>query len=150
MIHRAPFGSMERFMGILIEHFAGAFPLWLAPEQVRVLPISDKVADYARRVLADLQAAGLRTTIDLRPEKIGAKIRDAQLEKIPVMLVVGAKEAEQGTVSYRDRIDGDRGAMPLNDAVAQLKAESDARTIRQTAPPATPPAPDDEGEKHAY
>jgi threonyl-tRNA synthetase len=150
MIHRAPFGSMERFMGILIEHFAGAFPLWLAPEQVRVLPISDKVADYARRVLAALQAAGLRTTIDLRPEKIGAKIRDAQLEKIPVMLVVGAKEAEQTTVSYRDRIDGDRGAMPLDQAVAQLKAESDARTIRQTAPPVAAAPAEEEAEKHAY
>src|SRR3954447_14608954 len=138
MIHRAPFGSMERFMGILIEHFAGAFPLWLAPEQVRVLPISDKVADYSRRVLAELQAAGLRSSIDLRPEKIGAKIRDAQLEKVPAMLVVGAKEAEQSTVSYRDRIDGDRGAMPLDRAVAQLRAESDARTIRQAAPPPPP------------
>jgi threonyl-tRNA synthetase len=120
MIHRAPFGSMERFMGILIEHFAGAFPLWLAPEQVRVLPISDKVADYAAGVLKRLEAAGLRAGLDGRPEKIGAKIRDAQLEKIPVMLVVGAKEAEQGTVSFRDRVDGDKGAMPLADAVALL------------------------------
>src|SRR5947208_5860536 len=94
MIHRAPFGSMERFMGILIEHFAGAFPLWLAPEQIRVLPISDKVIEYANRVLTELQAAGLRAAIDGRPEKIGAKIRTAQLEKVPVMLVVGAKEAE--------------------------------------------------------
>src|SRR5258708_6017071 len=111
MIHRAPFGSMERFMGILIEHFAGAFPLWLAPEQVRVLPISDKVADYAAEVLRDLQSAGLRASIDSRPEKIGAKIRDAQLEKIPVMLVVGAKEAETRAVSYRDRVEGDKGAL---------------------------------------
>jgi threonyl-tRNA synthetase len=150
MIHRAPFGSMERFLGILIEHFAGAFPLWLAPEQVRVLPISDKVADYARRVLSELQAAGLRASLDPRPEKIGAKIRDAQLEKIPVMLVVGAKEAETEAVSYRDRIDGDRGAMPLAEAVARLKAESDARTIRQAAPP-LPPAPDEgQAEQHEY
>jgi threonyl-tRNA synthetase len=131
MIHRAPFGSMERFMGILIEHFAGAFPLWLAPEQVRVLPISEKVAEYAGRVLRELQGAGLRASVDGRPEKIGAKIRDAQLEKIPVMLVVGAKEAETGAVSYRDRLDGDRGAMPLTDAIAQIRAESEARTIRQ-------------------
>ena len=94
MIHRAPFGSLERFLGILIEHFAGAFPLWLAPEQVRVLPISDKVADYAQAVLDALLEAGFRATLDQRPEKINAKIRDAQLEKIPVMLVVGAKEAE--------------------------------------------------------
>ncbi|MGZ3416191.1 MAG: threonine--tRNA ligase, partial [Isosphaeraceae bacterium] len=89
MIHRAPFGSLERFLAILIEHFAGAFPLWLAPEQVRVLPISDKVADYARAVLETLLAAGFRATLDHRPEKINAKIRDAQLEKIPAMLVVG-------------------------------------------------------------
>jgi threonyl-tRNA synthetase len=150
MIHRAPFGSMERFMGILIEHFAGAFPLWLAPEQVRVLPISDKFADYGRRVLADLQAAGLRASIDLRPEKVGAKIRDAQLEKIPAMLVVGGKEAENRTVSYRDRIDGDRGALPLAEAVAQLRAESDARTIRQVAPPAADTGVDGHGEQFAY
>src|SRR5204863_9649626 len=83
MIHRAPFGSMERFMGILIEHFAGAFPLWLAPEQVRVLSLSDRVADYAGRVLLALQSAGLRAALDGRAEKIGAKVRDAQLEKIP-------------------------------------------------------------------
>lgn len=150
MIHRAPFGSMERFMGILIEHFAGAFPLWLAPEQVRVLPISDKVADYARTVLEALRAAGLRATLDSKPEKIGAKIRDAQLEKIPVMLVVGAKEAETGQVSYRDRLDGDRGAMSLADAVAAIRAESDARTMRQVAALAPPPASDDGGEQHAY
>ena len=150
MIHRAPFGSMERFMGILIEHFAGAFPLWLAPEQVRVLPISDKVAEYGRKVLAALQAVGLRTSLDLRPEKIGAKIRDAQLEKIPVMLVVGAKEAESGAVSYRDRLDGDRGAMPLSEAVARLKAESDARTISHVAPAEPPATVEGEGENHAY
>jgi threonyl-tRNA synthetase len=150
MIHRAPLGSMERFMGILIEHFAGAFPLWLAPEQVRVLPISDKVADYATRVLSELQTAGLRASIDARPEKIGAKIRDAQLEKIPVMLVVGAKEADAATVSYRDRIEGDRGARPLAEVVAGLKAESASRSIRQPAEAPSPPSPIDETEKHAY
>jgi threonyl-tRNA synthetase len=150
MIHRAPFGSFERFMGILIEHFAGAFPIWLAPEQVRVLPISDKFADYARHVLSELQHVGLRSSIDFRPEKIGAKIRDAQLEKIPVMLVVGGKEAESQTVSYRDRLDGDRGALPLAQAVAQLKAESDARTIRQVAPPANDTTIDGHGEQHEY
>jgi threonyl-tRNA synthetase len=149
MIHRAPFGSMERFMGILIEHFAGAFPLWLAPEQVRVLPISDKFLDYGHKVLADLQAAGLRASLDSRPEKIGAKIRDAQLEKIPAMLVVGGKEAETATVSYRDRLDGDRGSMPLAEAVAQLKAESDSRSIRQTIAAPAPPD-EDRGEQHAY
>jgi threonyl-tRNA synthetase len=150
MIHRAPFGSMERFMGILIEHFAGAFPLWLAPEQVRVLPISDKAAAYADRVLAELQAAGLRASVDHRPEKIGAKIRDAQLEKIPAMLVVGQKEAETESVSYRDRVDGDRGALPLSQAVAQLKSESESRAIRQAAAPLSPPAPEDGQEKHEY
>src|SRR4051812_28640264 len=150
MIHRAPFGSMERFMGILIEHFAGAFPLWLAPEQVRVLPISDKFADYGRQVLSALQGAGLRAAIDLRPEKIGHKIRDAQLEKIPVMLVVGGKEAESQVVSYRDRLDGDRGAMPLDQAVAQLKAESDARAIRQVVAASTDTTVDGHGEQHTY
>src|SRR5213075_2936142 len=103
MIHRAIYGTLERFVGFLIEHFAGAFPLWLAPEQVRVLPISDKVADYAQQVLARLREGGFRAAVDLRAEKIGAKIRDAQLEKIPVMLVVGAKEAESQAVAYRDR-----------------------------------------------
>ncbi|RUL88805.1 threonine--tRNA ligase [Tautonia sociabilis] len=153
MIHRAPFGSMERFMGILIEHFAGAFPLWLAPEQVRVLPISDKVAEYADLVLNELKAAGLRASVDRRPEKIGAKIRDAQLEKIPVMLVVGAKEAEAGLVAFRDRIDGDLGAMTLAEAVSRLRAEADSRAIRQAASPLSPPEdvpPADQGEKHAY
>jgi threonyl-tRNA synthetase len=150
MIHRAPLGSMERFMGILIEHFAGAFPLWLAPEQVRVLPISDKVAEYAGRVLAELRAAGLRAEIDGRPEKIGAKIRDAQLEKVPAMLVVGAKEAESATVSYRDRVAGDRGAMALVEAVSQLKAESESRAIRQAATAPGPVAAEEQAEQHAY
>jgi threonyl-tRNA synthetase len=151
MIHRAPFGSMERFMGILIEHFAGAFPLWLAPEQVRVLPISDKFLDYAQKVLAELRGAGLRAGIDARPEKIGAKIRDAQLEKVPVMLVVGGKEVESQTVSYRDRHDGDRGAMPLAQAVAQLQAENDSRAARHDAAPmTTPPAADEQAQDHTY
>jgi threonyl-tRNA synthetase len=150
MIDSAPVCSMERFMVILIEHFAGAFPLWLAPEQVRVLPISDKFAAYGHEVLDALHAAGLRASIDVRPEKVGAKIRDAQLEKIPVMLVVGGKEAENRTVSYRDRIDGDRGALPLDRALAQLKAESDQRTIRQVAPAAADSTVDGHGEQHAY
>ena len=131
MIHRAPFGSLERFLAILIEHFAGAFPLWLAPEQVRVLPISDKVADYAQTVLGKLLGAGLRASLDQRPEKINAKIRDAQLEKIPVMLVVGAKEAENEAVAYRDRTAGDLGAMPLAQAIARINEEVEARTMPQ-------------------
>jgi threonyl-tRNA synthetase len=150
MIHRAPFGSMERFMGILIEHFAGAFPLWLAPEQVRVLPISDKAADYAQKVLTRLIDAGFRATLDHRPEKIGAKIRDAQLEKIPVMLVVGAKEAENESVAYRDRLAGDLGVMPLSQALAKIQAENDERVFHQVATPAAPPAAEESAEKHEY
>ncbi len=151
MIHRAPLGSMERFMGILIEHFAGAFPLWLAPEQVRVLPISDKVADYAQQVLARLRDAGLRATADLRPEKVGAKIRDAQIEKIPVMLVVGAKEAESQAVSYRDRQGGDLGAMPIDEALARLKSEVESKQGRQPeASPAAVPPTEETAEDHTY
>ena len=150
MIHRAPFGSLERFLGILIEHFAGAFPLWLAPEQARVLPISDKVAEYAQRVLDRLLGSGLRATLDHRPEKINAKIRDAQLEKIPVMLVVGAKEAEHEAVAYRDRTAGDLGAMPLSQAIARLKQENDDRTMHVVASPPAPQAPEEGGEQHAY
>jgi threonyl-tRNA synthetase len=150
MIHRAPLGSMERFLGILIEHFAGAFPLWLAPEQVRVLPISDKVADYAQQVLARLRDAGFRAAVDLRAEKIGAKIRDAQLEKIPVMLVVGAKEAENQSVSYRDRQAGDLGAMPLDQALARIQSERDSRQGRPTAPVSPIPSGEETAEDHTY
>jgi threonyl-tRNA synthetase len=133
MIHRAPFGSMERFMGILIEHFAGAFPLWLAPEQVRVLPISEKFTEYGKKVEAELRSAAFRATGDYRPEKIGAKIREAQLEKIPYMLVVGEKEQAAGTVAVRDRVDGDLGAMPLTQVIARLKEEVERKTIRQVS-----------------
>jgi len=150
MIHRAPLGSMERFMGILIEHFAGAFPLWLAPEQVRVLPISDKVAGYAQLVLNRLKESGFRATADLRAEKIGAKIRDAQLEKIPAMLVVGAKEAESQAVSYRDRAAGDQGAIPLEEALLRLRAERDSRQSRQTTPPPAALPAEEAAEDHTY
>ena len=132
MIHRAPFGSMERFMGILIEHFAGAFPLWLAPEQVRVLPISEKFSDYGHQVEAELKAQGLRTTGDYRPEKIGAKIRESQLEKVPYMLVLGEKEKSAGTVAVRDRIEGDLGAMPRAQFLARLQEEIANKSIRGT------------------
>ncbi|MBW3543269.1 MAG: threonine--tRNA ligase, partial [Planctomycetes bacterium] len=131
MIHRAPFGSMERFVGMLIEHFGGAFPLWLAPEQVRVLTVSEKSDDYAREVERRMRAAGFRTTADLRSDKVNAKIRDAQLELIPYMLVVGPKEAETGAVAVRDRIAGDLGAMPLDEAIALLRKDVDKRTVRQ-------------------
>ncbi|AMV37204.1 threonine--tRNA ligase [Planctomyces sp. SH-PL62] len=150
MIHRAPFGSMERFMGILIEHFAGAFPLWLAPEQVRILPISEKAADYAETVLKRLTDAGFRATLDHRPEKIGAKIRDAQLDKIPVMFVVGAKEAEAGAVAYRDRVAGDQGVMSLDEALARVRKEDDERVFHQAAPLAPPTTGDESAENHEY
>jgi threonyl-tRNA synthetase len=130
MIHRAPFGSMERFVGILIEHFAGAFPLWLAPEQVRVLPVSEKFSDYGRKVECELKARGYRVSGDYRPEKIGYKIREAQLEKIPYMLVVGEKEQTAATVAVRDRVEGDLGALSLPDLLARLDQEVAERTIR--------------------
>ena len=114
MIHRVVFGSIERFIGILIEHFAGAFPLWLAPVQAVVLPISEKHNEYAQQVVDRLRAAGLRAEPNFRPEKVGYKIREAQMQKIPYMLVVGEKEAADGTVSVRSRRDGDLGAQPLD------------------------------------
>lgn len=132
MIHRAPLGSLERFMGVLIEHFAGAFPLWLAPEQVRILPVSEKTNEYAKGVEAQLAAAGLRVTGDYRAEKLGSKIRDAQVELIPYMFVVGPRDAEGGTVSVRDRIDGDLGAMSVADAIAKLKQEVSEKRVRQS------------------
>ncbi|CAN5148843.1 threonine--tRNA ligase [soil metagenome] len=130
MLHRAPFGSMERFCGILIEHFAGAFPLWLAPEQARVLTISDKSEAYGRKLEEDLKAAGFRVSGDYRSEKIGAKVREAQLEKVPYMLVVGEKDMAANTVSIRDRIDGEKGAKSVPDLMEMLKAEVAAKTIR--------------------
>lgn len=132
MIHRAPLGSLERFVGVLIEHFAGAFPLWLAPEQVRVLAVSQKFEEYGRQVEQQLVAAGLRASGDYRPEKIGAKIRDAQLELVPYMFVVGNREQEHGEVSVRDRIDGDQGAVKVQAAIDKLLAEVRSRTVRQT------------------
>ncbi|MDX1947940.1 MAG: threonine--tRNA ligase [Pirellulaceae bacterium] len=132
MIHRAPLGSMERFIGVLIEHFAGAFPLWLAPEQARVITVSEKSEAYGREIETKLRAAGLRVKGDYRPEKLGAKIRDGQLELIPYMLVVGPRDAEAGTVSLRDRIDGDLGAMPLPAAINRLQDEIAARKVRKT------------------
>ena len=127
MIHRVVFGSIERFIGILIEHFAGAFPLWLAPEQVRILPISERHHEKAREVYRQLFDAGLRVELDERSEKIGYKIREAQLQKIPYMLVIGDKEAESGTVSVRRRGEGDTGAVEteafIETALAEIKAK---------------------------
>ncbi len=115
MIHRALFGSIERFFGVLIEHYAGAFPLWLAPVQVAVLPITDRINEYAEKIAAELRAKGFRVDANLRSDKIGAKIRDAQLQKVPYMLILGDKEHEDGNVAVRHRKDGDLGAMSLEE-----------------------------------
>jgi threonyl-tRNA synthetase len=129
-IHRAPLGTHERFIGFLIEHFGGDFPTWLAPEQVRVLPISDKIADYAQSILADLKAAGVRATADLHAEKLGAKIRKAELEKVPNVLIVGASEAEEGNVSVRSRFEGDRGSMSREAFLTDLLETIQARKLQ--------------------
>ena len=131
MIHRVAFGSIERFIGILIEHFAGAFPTWLSPVQVKVLPISDKYMEYGEKVKAALEAANIRTEIDTRAEKIGYKIREARLQKIPYMLVVGAKEEEENTVSVRSRFAGDEGAKSLDDFIAAITEEIKNRENRK-------------------
>lgn len=131
MIHRAPFGSLERFVGMLIEHFAGAFPLWLSPEQVRVLPLSDKSLDYAMAVAKQFEEAGFKVTVDTSGGKVQAKIRNAQLELVNYMAVVGPKEAEAGQVALRDRIEGDLGAMPVAEAIARLTKELETRQVRQ-------------------
>ncbi len=123
MIHRAPFGSLERFCGVLIEHFAGSFPVWLAPEQVRVLPISEKHLDYGRSVLKRLLDEQIRTTMDESSDKIGAKIRLAQLEKVSYMLVLGAREEEAGEVAVRSRKGGDQGAFSVSNFVEQIQKE---------------------------
>jgi threonyl-tRNA synthetase len=133
MIHRAPLGSLERFVGVLIEHFAGAFPLWLAPEQVRVLVVSQKFETYARDVEAQMRKAGFRVSGDYRPEKIGSKIRDAQLQLIPYMLIIGGREMESGTVSIRDRIEGDVGGQSVAEAIEKFQAEVAAKVVRQVA-----------------
>lgn len=133
MIHRVVFGSIERFIGILIEHFAGAFPTWLAPVQVKVLPISDKYMDYAADVKAALDEAGIRAEVDTRSEKIGYKIREAQTSKIPYMLVVGQKEVEEGTVSVRSRFAGDEGMKSLNGFLSDILKEVENKENRKKA-----------------
>lgn len=121
MVHRALFGSIERFFGVLIEHYAGAFPLWLAPVQAAVLPITDRVNEYAEKVAANLRKAGLRVETNLRSEKIGAKIRDAQMQKIPFMLVLGDREMEQENIAVRERVKGDIGVMSIEDFVEMAR-----------------------------
>jgi threonyl-tRNA synthetase len=141
MIHRAPFGSMERFCGVLIEHFAGDFPVWLAPEQIRLVPISDKVGDYGKNLLTQLRAAGLRATLDEHSDKLGAKIRRAELEKIPYTLVLGAKEAEAQAVSVRSRAKGDEGVIPFAQYLERVKVEVATRALPEKKPAAPAPAP---------
>jgi threonyl-tRNA synthetase len=130
MVHRALYGSIERFFGILIEHYAGAFPVWLAPVQAVVMPITDRHAEYARKVVDQLKAADLRVELDDRKEKVNLKIRDAQLQKIPYMLVVGDREAQDGTVSVRNRKHADQGAQKVEEFIAAIQQliDSKART----------------------
>jgi threonyl-tRNA synthetase len=123
MIHRAPFGSLERFVAVLIEHCAGNFPLWLSPDQVTILPISEKYASYAEQVQQYLLEHDIRGTVDHRDEKIGRKIRDAEVQKVPFMLIVGEKEQEQGQVSIRRHGAGDQGSVTMEAFVQQFKEE---------------------------
>jgi threonyl-tRNA synthetase len=128
VIHRAVNGSFERFIAILIEHFAGAFPLWLAPEQIVVLPITDRVNDYGEKVRLACTAAGFRTRLDGRSEKIGAKIRDAQLQKVPFMLILGDREATESTVAVRSRRGGDEGALSLEAFLEKAQAVASSKS----------------------
>jgi len=120
MVHRVAFGSIERFIGILIEHFAGKFPVWLAPMQVKILPITDRQIAYANELCAKMKEAGIRVCVDDRSEKIGYKIREAQMEKVPYMLVVGEKEMEAGQVAVRRRDKGDIGAIAADEFIATV------------------------------
>ena len=129
MIHRVVFGSVERFLGVITEHFAGAFPIWLAPVQVKLLPIADRHQDYAKEVAAKLDKLGIRCEVDSRSEKLGYKLREAQLQKIPYMLVIGDKEADEGTVSVRKRGEGDIGSMSVEDFTALAKEDIDSKKI---------------------
>ncbi len=129
MVHRALFGSIERFFGVLIEQYAGAFPMWLAPVQVAVLPITDRVNEYAEKVSAELRVAGLRVESNLKSEKIGAKIRHAQMQKIPFMLVLGDREMEQGVVAVRERVKGDIGVMSTADFIEMARKLVEPRAL---------------------
>jgi threonyl-tRNA synthetase len=130
MIHRAIMGSLERFFGTLVEHYAGAFPLWLSPEQARVIPVSEKFSDYAREVTGKLKAAGLRVHLDDRNEKVGYKIREGQVQKIPYMIVVGGREEESGAISVRNRFEGDLGTMEIADFVDTVKSHIDRKSVK--------------------
>ena len=136
MIHRAPFGSMERFVGVLIEHFAGNFPTWLAPEQVRILPMNDDLLPHASEILAKLKVVGLRASVDRQSGKLGAKIRKAETDKVPHMLVLGQREVDEGKVSVRSRVNPDfAGPMTLDECIAKLRKEVDAKALPQQRPP---------------
>ena len=128
MVHRVVFGSIERFIGILIEHFAGKFPVWLSPTQVKILPITDKQEEYVNGLSKKLKEAGVRVVVDNRNEKIGYKIREAQMEKVPYMLVVGEKEAAEGLVAVRRR-DGEQSVVSADEFLAILKKEIEAKTV---------------------
>jgi threonyl-tRNA synthetase len=129
MVHRALYGSIERFFGILIEHYAGAFPVWLSPVQAIVLPITDRQTEYARGIQKQLEGAGIRATVDERSEKVNLKIRDAQMQKIPYMLVVGDREQQNGQVAVRQRKHGDQGAKPLAECIAAIRALVDSKAV---------------------
>jgi threonyl-tRNA synthetase len=133
MIHRAPFGSLERFVAVLIEHCGGNFPLWLAPDQIAVLPISEKYADYAAGVFTQLQEQDIRGFVDGRDEKIGRKIRDAEVGKVPYMLIVGEKEVAEGKVSVRKHGQGDAGSFPVAEFVRMFKEEAEGMLNGQVA-----------------
>jgi threonyl-tRNA synthetase len=133
MVHRACYGSLERFFGIITEHFAGAFPLWLAPEQVRVLPLSEKYNDYAHEVAGQLRGQGLRAHVDLSDERLGYKIRNGAMMKVPYLLVVGAKEAESGTINVRTREGADLGATTVGAFLDSLDPWTVPRLIERLA-----------------
>ncbi len=128
MVHRVAFGSIERFIGILIEHFAGKFPVWLSPVQVKILPITDRQIAYANELCDKMKAAGIRVSVDDRSEKIGYKIREAQMSKVPYMLVVGEKEMEAGQVAVRRRDKGDMGAVSADEFIATVCKEIEDKT----------------------
>jgi threonyl-tRNA synthetase len=127
MVHRALYGSIERFFGILVEHYAGAFPVWLAPIQVTVLPITDRNVPYAREVAAKLNESGIRVTVDDRNEKVNLKIREAQLQKVPYMLVLGDREAANGQVAVRNRKHGDLGVQTVEEFTSTVKSLTDSK-----------------------
>ena len=130
MLHRALFGSIERFMGILIENYTGRFPVWLAPVQVKLLPVSEKTLGYAKDVMAKLTKEGVRCELDDKDEKIGYKIRTAQLEKVPFMLILGEKEAEAGNISVRDRDGEQKNGIALSDLIANIKKQNETRSLK--------------------